>query len=131
VQSSVLSVTNSAVTGGITNNNCTVHCVWYDQSISENSLRTAQLRLQTPKLNKTYNFPYRRDTSRNDVRVSASVRLLSVGCNFCSNRRSILDRLRLKCDGTRAETRFRLSAKRRSPFKWAGPQFIRLLAVEV
>ena len=28
--------------------------------------------------------------------------------------------LRLKCDGTRAETRFRLSAKRTSPFKWAG-----------
>jgi hypothetical protein len=29
-------------------------------------------------------------------------------------------RLRLKCDGTRAENRFRLSAKRRSPFKSAG-----------
>ena len=29
-------------------------------------------------------------------------------------------RLRLKCDGTRAETRFRLSAKRRGPFKSAG-----------
>ena len=28
-------------------------------------------------------------------------------------------RLRLKCDGTRAETRFRLSAKRTSPFKSA------------
>ena len=28
-------------------------------------------------------------------------------------------RLRLKCDGTRAETRFRLSAKRASPFKSA------------
>jgi hypothetical protein len=27
---------------------------------------------------------------------------------------------RLKCDGTRAETRFRLSAKRTSPFKSAG-----------
>jgi len=26
----------------------------------------------------------------------------------------------LKCDGTRAETRFRLSAKRTSPFKSAG-----------
>ena len=26
----------------------------------------------------------------------------------------------LKCDGTRAETRFRLSAKWTSPFKWAG-----------
>jgi hypothetical protein len=29
-------------------------------------------------------------------------------------------RLRLKCDGTRADTRFRLSAKRTSPFKSAG-----------
>jgi hypothetical protein len=29
-------------------------------------------------------------------------------------------RLHLKCDGTRAETRFRLSAKRASPFKSAG-----------
>jgi len=29
-------------------------------------------------------------------------------------------RLSLKCDGTRAETRFRLSAKRTSPFKSAG-----------
>jgi hypothetical protein len=29
-------------------------------------------------------------------------------------------RQRLKCDGTRAETRFRLSAKRTSPFKSAG-----------
>jgi hypothetical protein len=29
-------------------------------------------------------------------------------------------RLRLKCDGTRAETRFRLSSKRTSPFKSTG-----------
>jgi len=29
-------------------------------------------------------------------------------------------RLRLKCDGTRAESRFRLSAKRTCPFKLAG-----------
>jgi len=29
-------------------------------------------------------------------------------------------RVQLKCDSTRAETRFRLSAKRTSPFKWAG-----------
>jgi len=28
--------------------------------------------------------------------------------------------LRLKCDGTRTETRFRLSAKRMTPFKSAG-----------
>jgi hypothetical protein len=34
------------------------------------------------------------------------------------SRRAVV-RLRLKCDGTRAETRFRLSAKRTSPFKSA------------
>jgi hypothetical protein len=34
-------------------------------------------------------------------------------CGICS-------RLRLKCDGTRAETRFLLSTKRTSPFKSAG-----------
>jgi hypothetical protein len=32
-------------------------------------------------------------------------------------------RQRLKCDGTRAETRFRLSTKRTSPFKSAGASF--------
>jgi hypothetical protein len=41
-------------------------------------------------------------------------------------------RLHLKCDGTCAETRFRLSAKLTSPFKSAeGRQFSRLLAGEV
>jgi len=41
-------------------------------------------------------------------------------------------RLPLKCDGTCAETRFRLSAKRTSPFKSAWErQFSRLLAAEV
>ena len=43
-----------------------------------------------------------------------------------------MGRLRLKCDGTHAETRFRLLAKRASPFKSAGGrQFSRLLAAEV
>jgi hypothetical protein len=43
-----------------------------------------------------------------------------------------IGRLRLKRDGTRAETTFRLSAKRTSPFKSAGVlQFSRLLATEV
>ena len=43
-----------------------------------------------------------------------------------------VSRGQLKCDGTRAETRFRLSAKRTSPFKSAvGRQFSRLLAAEV
>jgi len=38
---------------------------------------------------------------------------------------SVFDTVRgqLKCDGTRAETRFRLSAKRTSPFKSAGASF--------
>ena len=33
---------------------------------------------------------------------------------------NILSRARLKCDGTRAETRFGLSGKRTNPFKSAG-----------
>jgi len=38
----------------------------------------------------------------------------------------------LKCDGTRAETRFRLSTKQTSPFKSAGwHQFSQLLTAEV
>ena len=46
---------------------------------------------------------------------------------------SFVARSQLKCDGTRAETRLRLSAKRTSPFKSAGGgrQFSRLLAAEV
>jgi hypothetical protein len=45
-------------------------------------------------------------------------RLLSSGL-WCGVDTQLV-RLRLKCVGTRAETRFRLSAKRTSPFKWAG-----------
>jgi len=40
-------------------------------------------------------------------------------------------RVSLKCDDTHAEPRFRLSAKRTSPFKSAGHQFSRLLAAEL
>jgi len=36
------------------------------------------------------------------------------------NCEELIGRLRLKCDGTCAETRFSLSAKRTSPFKSAG-----------
>jgi hypothetical protein len=32
-------------------------------------------------------------------------------------------RVQLKCDGTSAETRFRLSEQQVSPFKSVGPQF--------
>ena len=53
----------------------------------------------------------------------------------CPLKRAVLvptARGRLKCDGTRAETRFRLSAKLTSPFKSAGGrQFSRLLAADV
>ena len=38
---------------------------------------------------------------------------------FRTSCRNHVGRLRLKCDGTRAETKFRLSAKRMSPFKSA------------
>jgi len=48
------------------------------------------------------------------------------------NRASVVCRGQLKCDGTRAEIRFRLSAKGTSLFKSAGGrQFSRLLAAEV
>jgi len=40
--------------------------------------------------------------------------------NFSKVMNKLIVRLRLKHDGTRAETRFDLSAKRMSPFKWAG-----------
>jgi hypothetical protein len=39
--------------------------------------------------------------------------------NMMTKRYVYLRRLLLKCDGTRAETRFRLSAQRTSPFKSA------------
>ena len=44
----------------------------------------------------------------------------SFGLDSVVTEGSILSRLRLKCDGTLAETRFLLSAKRTSPFKSAG-----------
>jgi len=40
--------------------------------------------------------------------------------NYCRTCPCLFHRMRLKCDGTRAETRFRLSTKRTSPFKSAG-----------
>jgi hypothetical protein len=42
------------------------------------------------------------------------------GLKFKSSVHRVIVRGRSKCDGTRAETRFRLSAKRTSPFKSAG-----------
>ena len=60
-------------------------------------------------------------------RQSADIR------GLCTRTRAhVRCRLRLKCDGTRAETRFCLSAKRTNPFKSAGGrQFSWLLAAEV
>jgi len=56
-----------------------------------------------------------------------STELRYSGCNACH-----VGRGQLKRNGTRAETRFRLSAKRTSPFKSAGGrQFSRLPAAEV
>jgi len=50
----------------------------------------------------------------------------------CAKRAVAVCRGQLKCDGTCAEIRFRLSTKRTSPFKSAGGrQFSRLLAAEV
>jgi len=47
--------------------------------------------------------------------------ILSVFPDTClADHQRCVCRLRLKCDGTRAETIFRLSAKRTSPFKSAG-----------
>jgi len=40
-------------------------------------------------------------------------------CNVMVNSKELIGRLLLKCDGTRAETRFRLSPKRTSPMKSA------------
>jgi hypothetical protein len=53
---------------------------------------------------------------RNSSRFHAKFKLLYSGAVSGPTGR----RLRLKCDGTRAETRFRLSAKRTSPFKSTG-----------
>ena len=54
------------------------------------------------------------DTSRRGTDVCAEHTLSA------PKREHVGSRLRLKYDGTRAETRFRLSAKRTSPFKSAG-----------
>ena len=50
---------------------------------------------------------------------------------FTSTAPLVAGKARFKPDGICAETRFVLSAKRTSPFKLAGGQFSRLLAVEV
>ena len=64
------------------------------------------------------------------------IRRIKVPCHACHDMRGYINpppsRGQLKCDGTRAETRYRLSAKRTSPFKSAGGrQFSRVLTPEV
>ena len=56
-----------------------------------------------------------------------SIHIISLCTNFRISNIKLIEynmagsgRVRLKCDGTRAETRFLLSAKRTSPFKSAG-----------
>ena len=51
---------------------------------------------------------------------SSSVYTHVQSCSVISIQSTLSARLRLKCDGTRAETIYRLSAKRTSPFKSAG-----------
>jgi hypothetical protein len=53
-------------------------------------------------------------------RLRACYVLITVSCTAINTFVSLGGRLRLQCDGTRAETRFPLSAKRTSPFKSAG-----------
>jgi len=48
---------------------------------------------------------------------------LSVSLRHTGRHKRTNCRLRLKCDGTRADTKYRLSAKRTSPFKSAGVSF--------
>ena len=67
-----------------------------------------------------------------EVSNSKTALILRVSFLFRYQGLVMMCRLRLKCDGTRAETRFRLSAKRTSPFKSVGGrQFSRLMAAEV
>jgi len=54
--------------------------------------------------------------SKNETRSSSHHMTIRVP----TSQSMVTGRLRLKCDGTRAETRFRLSAKRTSPFKSVG-----------
>ena len=60
-------------------------------------------------------------SSRWHGEFGAKFRQISWGCLFAVRcNKGATCRLRLKCDDTRAETRFRHSAKRTSPFKSAG-----------
>ena len=54
------------------------------------------------------------------LEVGGEIPFYSLQSSVAVGRRSYCNTLRLKCDGTCAETRFRLSAQQTSPFKSAG-----------
>ena len=62
------------------------------------------------------------DRTGNKIRYFKSLVTFTSNSEFVKVRVKYIrvGRLCLKCDGTRAETRFRLSAKRMSPFKSVG-----------
>jgi len=85
---------------------CTFRCLSYDGSIASSTASSQRsailcflLNWPSPRLPVTSAFP-------------------AICLSF--NNVVLEGRSQLKCDGTRAETRFRLSAKRTSPFKSAG-----------
>ena len=63
-------------------------------------------------------FPSIISSSRLYIQQQASVKQILLPA-YCAVRTNHSGRGQFKCDGTRAETRFRLSAKRTSPFKSA------------
>jgi hypothetical protein len=67
------------------------------------------------------------DHGKHETLEAVRTALISYLLYFCQR----WIRLRLKCDGTRAETRFRLSTNQTSHLNRRGRQFSRLLAAEV
>ena len=70
----------------------------------------------SPKIATSVNLYVPFSLSRNVMSGLLSGTVLTVSTNWFHN----MVRGQLKCDGTRSETRFNLSAKRTSPFKSAG-----------
>jgi len=80
--------------------------------------RRSQSQIQSPKCYGGVSSLRQRETSKMSL-MYTSVIVWSWGERWRSWLRHCA-RLRLECDGTSAETRFRFSAKRTSPFKSAG-----------
>jgi len=68
---------------------------------------------------------------KNITVVDVIIRVAKNGPKMLHVEQNAVCRLRLKCDGTSAETRFRLSAKIRVRLNRRGRPFSRLLAAEV